>query len=132
MLRNQRQIQTSINKVLDGLVFAISLWLAHELRAILHFEFFGGTADIAPFEAYVSISILLLFVTPFVLDTQGFYSRSAWPSRAQTIWPLVKTSVFITLLIITVMFVLKIQLTRSVSRWPGPRRKARFVGSGDA
>ncbi len=72
MLRNQRQIQTSINKVLDGLVFAISLWLAHELRAILHFELFGGTADIAPFEAYVSISILLLFVTPFVLDTQGF------------------------------------------------------------
>jgi len=114
MLRNQRQIQTSINKVLDGLVFAISLWLAHELRAILHFEFFGGTTDIAPFEAYVSISILLLFVTPFVLDTQGFYSRSAWPSRAQTIWPLVKASVFITLLIITVMFVLKIQLTRSV------------------
>ena len=114
MLRNQRQIQTSINKVLDGLVFAISLWLAHELRAILHFEFFGGTTDIAPFEAYVSISILLLFVAPFVLDTQGFYSRSAWPSRAQTIWPLVKASVFITLLIITVMFVLKIQLTRSV------------------
>ena len=114
MLRNQRQIQTSINKVLDGLVFAISLWLAHELRTILHFEFFGGTADIAPFEAYIPISILLLFVTPFVLDTQGFYSRSAWPSRAQTIWPLVKASVFITLLIITVMFVLKIQLTRSV------------------
>ncbi|HIL73128.1 MAG TPA: sugar transferase, partial [Verrucomicrobia bacterium] len=115
MLRNQRQIQTSINKVLDGLVFAISLWLAHELRAVLHFEVFGGTTDIAPFEgAYVWISALLLFVAPFVLDTQGFYSRSAWPSHAQTVWPLVKASMLITLLIITVMFAFKIQLTRSV------------------
>ena len=115
MLRNQRQIQTSINKVLDGLVFAISLWLAHQLRAVLHFEVFGGTADIAPFEgAYVWISALLLFVAPFVLDTQGFYSRSAWPSHAQTVWPLLKASVLITLLIITVMFAFKIQLTRSV------------------
>ena len=49
MLRNQRQIQTGINKVLDGLVFAISLWLAHSLRAVLHCEVFGGTAEIAPF-----------------------------------------------------------------------------------
>ena len=115
MLRNQRQIQTSINKVLDGLVFAISLWLAHQLRAVLHFEVFGGTADIAPFEgAYVWISSLLMFVAPFVLDTQGFYSRSAWPSHAQTVWPLVKASMLITLLIITVMFAFKIQLTRSV------------------
>jgi len=115
MLRNQRQIHTSINKVLDGLVFAISLWLAHGLRAVLHFEVFGGTAEIAPFEgAYVWISVLLLFVAPFVLDTEGFYSRSAWPSRAQTIWPLAKASVLITLLIITVMFTFKIQLTRSV------------------
>ena len=115
MLRNQRQIHTSINKVLDGLVFAISLWIAHRLRAVLHFEVFGGTAEIAPFEgAYVWISVLLLFVAPFVLDTEGFYSRSAWPSRAQTIWPLAKASLLITLLIITVMFTFKIQLTRSV------------------
>ena len=114
MLRNQRQIQTSINKVLDGLVFAISLWLAHGLRGVMQFEVFGGTAKIAPFEEYVWISILLLFVAPFVLDTQGFYARSAWPSRAQTTWPLVKASLLITLLIITVMFVFKIQLTRSV------------------
>ncbi|HIM67989.1 MAG TPA: hypothetical protein EYM45_05435, partial [Verrucomicrobia bacterium] len=115
MLRNQRQIQTSINKVLDGLVFAISLWLAHGLRTVLPFEVFGGTAEIAPFKgAYVWISVLLLFVAPFVLDTQGFYSRSAWPSRAQTVWPLAKASVLITLLIITVMFAFRIQLTRSV------------------
>ena len=115
MLRNQRQIQTSINKVLDGFVFAISLWLAHSLRKVLHFEVFGGTAEIAPFNgAYVWISILLLFVAPFVLDTQGFYARSAWPSRAQTTWPLAKASLVISLLIITVLFAFKIQLTRSV------------------
>jgi len=89
--------------------------LAHKLRAVLHFEVFGGTAEIAPFnEAYVWISILLLFVAPFVLDTQGFYARSAWPSRGQTTWPLAKASLMISLLIITVLFAFKIQLTRSV------------------
>ena len=114
MLRNQRQIQTSINKVLDGLIFSISLWLAHELRAVFQFEVFGGTADIAPFEGpYVWISVLLLFVAPFVLDTQGFYARSAWPSRTQTIWPLAKASLLISLLIITLSFIFKIRLTGS-------------------
>ncbi len=115
MLRNQRLLQTGINKMLDGMVFAISLWLAHKLRDIPQFEVFGGTAEIAPFEgSYFWISLLLFFVAPLVLDTQGFYSRSAWPSRAQTIWPLAKTSLIITLLIIGVMFMFKIQLTRSV------------------
>ena len=115
MLRNQRRVQTGIHKVFDGMVFAISLWLAHGLRTVLHFEVFGGTAEIEPFErAYVWISILLLFVAPIVLDTQGFYARSAWPSRAQTIWPLAKASLLISLLIITLLFVSKIQLARSV------------------
>ena len=115
MLRNQRRVQTGIQKVLDGLVFAVSLWLAHGIRGAMDFEVFGGTTDIAPFErAYIWISLLLLFVAPIALDTQGFYARSAWPSRAQTIWPLVKASLLITLLIITVMFAFKIQLTRSV------------------
>ena len=120
MLRNQRQIQTSINKVLDGFVFAISLWLAHELRGLLDFEVFGGETKIAPFwgddsgRPYVWISILLLFVTPITLDTQGFYTRSAWPSRSQTFWPLAKASMIVTLGIIFGIFALKIQLTRSV------------------
>tara|TARA_Y100001968_G_scaffold26138_1_gene20383 strand:+ start:401 stop:1795 length:1395 start_codon:yes stop_codon:yes gene_type:complete len=115
MLRNQRRLQTGIHKVLDGGVFALGLWLAHVLRNALHFEVFGGTAQIAPFEgAYIWISILLLYLAPQVLDTQGFYARSTWPSRTQTVWPLVKASLLITLIIITVMFVFKIQLTRSV------------------
>ena len=105
MLRNQQRVQTGIHKTLDGLVFAVSLWLAHGMRGAMDFEVFGGTTEIAPFAgAYIWISLLLLFVAPIALNTQGFYARSAWPSRAQTIWPLVKASLLITLLIITVMF----------------------------
>ena len=106
--------------MLDGFVFAISLWLAHELRGLLDFEVFGGETKIAPFwgddsgRPYVWISILLLFVTPITLDTQGFYTRSAWPSRSQTFWPLAKASMIVTLGIIFGIFALKIQLTRSV------------------
>ena len=120
MLRNQRQLQTNVSKVLDGLFFALSLWLAHGMRGLLDVDWFGAEPEIASFwggatgRPYVWISILLLFAAPFVLDTQGFYTRSAWPSRGQTFWPLVKAAMLVTLGIILGIFMLKIQLTRSV------------------
>ena len=120
MLRNQRQLQPNISKVLDGLFFALSLWLAHGLRGLLDVDWFGAEPEIASFlggntgRPYVWISILLMFVAPFILDTQGFYTRSAWPSRGQTFWPLAKAAMIVTLGIILGIFMLKIQLTRSV------------------
>ncbi len=120
MLRNQRQIENAISKLIDGLFFASSLWLAHGLRSALNVDLFGAEPEIASFwgepsgRPYVWISLLLLFSAPITLNTQGFYSQSYWTSRKQIFWPLAKATMIVTLGIILGIFVLKIQLTRSV------------------
>lgn len=120
MLSNQRQIENTISKLIDGLFFAVSLWLAHSLRSILEVDLFGAEPEIASFwggpsgRPYIWISLLLLFIAPITLNTQGFYSQSYWTSRKQIFWSLVKATMIVTLGIIFGIFALKIQLTRSV------------------
>ena len=50
MLRRQKQIRVQVQKLLDGSIFAVALWLAHFLRAnVFKFEILGGTRDIENF-----------------------------------------------------------------------------------
>ena len=120
MLRNQRQIENNISKFIDGLFFALSLWLAHSLRGFLNVDLFGAESEIASFwggpsgRPYIWISLLLLFTAPITLNTQGFYSQSYWTSRKQVFWLITKATMIVTLGIILGIFALKIQLTRSV------------------
>ena len=120
MLRNQRQIENNISKFIDGLFFALSLWLAHGLRGFLNVDLFGAESEIASFwgepsgRPYIWISLLLLFTAPITLNTQGFYSQSYWTSRKQVFWLITKATMIVTLGIILGIFALKIQLTRSV------------------
>ena len=120
MLRNQRQIRNNISKFIDGLFFALSLWLAHGLRDFLNVDLFGAESEFASFwgepsgRPYIWISLLLLFTAPITLNTQGFYSQSYWTSRKQVFWLITKATMIVTLGIILGIFVLKIQLTRSV------------------
>ena len=120
MLRNQRQIENNISKLIDGLFFALSLWLAHGLRGFLNVDLFGAESEIASFwgeqsgRPYIWISLLLLFTAPITLNTQGFYSQSYWTSRKQVFWLITKATMIVTLGIILGIFALKIQLTRSV------------------
>ena len=120
MLRNQRKIENNISKFIDGLFFALSLWLAHGLRGFLNVDLFGAESEIASFwgepsgRPYIWISLLLLFTAPITLNTQGFYSQSYWTSRKQVFWLITKATMIVTLGIILGIFALKIQLTRSV------------------
>jgi len=120
MLRNQRQIENNVSKFIDGLFFALSLWLAHGLRGFLNVDLFGAESEIASFwgepsgRPYIWISLLLLFTAPITLNTQGFYSQSYWTSRKQVFWLITKATMIVTLGIILGIFALKIQLTRSV------------------
>ena len=120
MLRNQRQIENNSRKFIDGLFFALSLWLAHGLRGFLNVDLFGAESEIASFwgepsgRPYIWISLLLLFTAPITLNTQGFYSQSYWTSRKQVFWLITKATMIVTLGIILGIFALKIQLTRSV------------------
>jgi exopolysaccharide biosynthesis polyprenyl glycosylphosphotransferase len=122
MLRRQRQVRTQFQKLMDAGLFALAFWLAHYLRSSWlndpsvwkFFEFFGGTAEIQKFNEYAWLLLLILPVSPFLLETQGFYNRPLNSSRKRTAWQLFKASFLMVIVVISVMFLTRDLLSRSV------------------
>ena len=121
MLRRQKQIRTQVQKLLDGSLFAVSLWLAHYLRAhVLKFEIFGGTADIEGFQEWLWLFFIIIPVAPLLLDMQGFYNRSLVPGRRATAWQLLRASFLAMVVLVTLLFLFKENPARSVIFFFGP------------
>lgn len=121
MLRRQRQIRMQVQKLLDGGLFALALWLAHYFRnTYLRVSFFGGTPTIEPFEDFLWLFLLMIPIAPFILETQGFYNRPLLPSRRTTAWQLLKASVLAMIVMISLIFLFKELPARSVVLLFGP------------
>src|SRR5215469_13708461 len=95
MLRRDRQIRMQVYQLVDACLFALSFWLAYTLRSdpriIYHFglEPFGKNPGMS-FEKLVWIYPVLVFVSPLVLEGQGFYSESLVSSRLTRYWQLLR------------------------------------------
>ena len=100
--------------ILDACLFAIGFWLAHWIRSHLPIQVFGGTAEIEPFDHYFHIFLLTLPFAALILEGQGFYNRKEMASRKDTFWILLKSSIFATIGLILVLFLMRLQLARSV------------------
>lgn len=121
MLRRERQIRTQVQKLLDGGLFAVALWLAHYFRNThLKVSFFGGTPTIEPFEEFLWLFLLIIPIAPFILETQGFYNRPLLASRRTTAWQLLKASVIAMIVMISMIFLFKELPARSVVLLFGP------------
>lgn len=114
MLRRQRQLRTSVHLVLDACLFAIGFWLAHWVRSHLPITVFGGTAEIEPFDHYFHIFLLTLPFAALILEGQGFYNRKELAGRSETLWILLKSCLFAIVGLILVLFLMRLQLARSV------------------
>jgi exopolysaccharide biosynthesis polyprenyl glycosylphosphotransferase len=123
MLGSQRLFRTRIQKVVDAGLFALGFYLAWLLRAnapafgesfVLFFQFFGGRADIQPFHDYTWYALFTLPAAMVLLEIQGFYKRPLIPTRWQTIVPLFKVCLSLTLGIVVVLFLTKAPLSRGV------------------
>jgi exopolysaccharide biosynthesis polyprenyl glycosylphosphotransferase len=92
MLRRDRQLRTQISQLKDAALFAIGLWLAHLWRA--HFPdtpiLWWTFDEIAPFERYVWLYLIIIPGVPLVLESQGFYQRPLFGLRRETAWLLLK------------------------------------------
>jgi exopolysaccharide biosynthesis polyprenyl glycosylphosphotransferase len=108
---------------MDACLFGVSFWLAHLLRShaedfgpefVAVLRWLGGTPVIEPFEAYFAIFLLVIPMSLVLLEAQGFYDRSLLASRRQTAWQLLKACSLVSLGVVLVMFLLKIQLARAV------------------
>src|SRR3977135_3670962 len=97
MLRRDRQIRMQIHQLMDACLFAVSFWLAFELRtspAVI--EFLGLVPFDRPFATYFWFYLALISVAPLILELQGFYDRPSICPRRATLWPLFKGCFFTT------------------------------------
>src|SRR5665213_1830082 len=93
MLLRDRQFRVKVHQLIDGCLFALGLWLAWGIRnywtqfgpegvnAIFGPNFahkiFGlkGVDAIAPFQDYLWLFLVVIPMTPLVLEWHGFYER---------------------------------------------------------
>ncbi|MBU6399052.1 MAG: sugar transferase [Verrucomicrobia bacterium] len=114
MLGRQRQLRKQMYRLVDAGLFAIAFRLAHLLRSHWQLAILGGTPEIPSFEEFNWLFVVVLLLAPLWLELGGFYSRPLLPSRRSTAWRLFKGCTLAVISVISVMFLLRIQLARSV------------------
>src|SRR6185312_17189848 len=121
MLRRDRQIKLQVYQLIDACIFAFSFWLAYRLRTdvrvIYHFGLlpFGQNPNFS-MEKLVWIYPVLVFVSPLVLEAQGFYSRSILSSRRIKYWQLFRSCILMVLVLVLALFLSRV-LVSFVARW---------------
>ncbi len=121
MLRRDRQIKMQVYQLVDACLFALSFWLAYRLRSdpriIFHFNLdpFGHDQNTS-FEKLVWIYPVLIFLSPLVLEGQGFYSRSILTSRRAKYWQLLKSCTLMVLGLILALYFSR-ALVSVIARW---------------
>ena len=121
MLRRDRQIRMQIHQLMDACLFAVSFWIAYELRANPDIiDLFALRDWSVPFDTYVQLYLVLIPAAPLLLEGQGFYARSPFCSRNTTAWILLKGCFFTTLGLVLTMYLFNIPpVARGVVIWFG-------------
>ena len=123
MPSKQREFIIQVNQLGDGLLIAIVFWFAHALREQLayvfpfHYRFLGYPFQfgmIAPFRYYKWLYLVILPLYPFLLDVNGFYTRSHTLRRRNTVWILVKSCAICLLAIMAALYFFRLAM---LSRW---------------
>jgi exopolysaccharide biosynthesis polyprenyl glycosylphosphotransferase len=112
-------MRMQIHQMMDACLFAISFWAAYELRASDFIQELFNQPPIAPFEKYFWFYLVLIPVSPIVLEAQGFYDRPLIAPRRHTLWPLFKGCLLITLGLTVAMFFTRHYIARAVPIWFG-------------
>lgn len=114
MLRRHQQIRMQVQQLLDACLFAVSFWLAYQVRASAVARDWFVLDPVGPFETYVSFYFLLIPAVPLVLDSQKFYDRPVSPPRRMIFWPLMRGCFLVVLGLTLLLFFFRIYLPRAV------------------
>jgi len=113
MLTRDRQLRTQLHQAKDAALFALALWIAHYIRSNLSWQIFEDH-PVEEFKQFAWLYVIIFPGVPLVLEIQGFYQRHIPGTRRETAWLLFKGSFFVTVGIILVMWMFKMNLARSV------------------
>jgi exopolysaccharide biosynthesis polyprenyl glycosylphosphotransferase len=111
MLLRQRQLQTKIHALADAALFGAMFWLAHFVRSLPQLD---KQSMIGPFAQYQWLLLVVVPLTPPLLELQGFYRRPLLASRRQTLAQILRGSAWMSLAIIVAMFLFKQEVARGV------------------
>jgi exopolysaccharide biosynthesis polyprenyl glycosylphosphotransferase len=96
------------HQLVDVCIFALSFWLAYELRTDVRVAFHLGFVPVVkPFENYAWVYLVLIPIVPLILEGQGFYNRPVLSPRRAFLWPLFKGCVLITLTVVLALFLFR-------------------------
>jgi exopolysaccharide biosynthesis polyprenyl glycosylphosphotransferase len=114
MLRRDRQMRMQVYQLMDACIFAVSFWLAYEFRASDFVTITLGHPPIAHFEEFFWHYLVLIPVSPLILEAQGFYDRPLIAPRRHTLVPLLKGCVFISIGLTLALFFSRLTIARFV------------------
>ena len=112
-------MRMQIHQLVDACLFALSFWLAYELRSDPVIINFFGLRPVGEFKGFVWLYLVLMPAAPLILEAQGFYSRPLVGSRWTTLWQLFKGCVLTSLALILALFCFKMLIARWVVIWFG-------------
>lgn len=109
MLQRDRVIRTQVQQLADASLFALSFWLAYQLRELPFFSSALGLQTIAPesFSQNVWLYFALVPAAPLVLESQGFYNRPVVGRLRTMFWPLLKSCFIVTIGLVLLIFVFR-------------------------
>jgi exopolysaccharide biosynthesis polyprenyl glycosylphosphotransferase len=135
MMRRDRQIRVQIHQWMDGMVFALGLWLAHFIRyhwhgivlylrklavvnAVAHFVRYDlarmpvGPAPyqpdrVLPFDVYFPLFLVVIPMGMFILEAEGFYEQAVFAPRRMKAWQLAKACFITTIGLILVIYLVR-------------------------
>ncbi len=104
MPNQRREMYITANQLLDALVITAMFWVAHALREQLAFVMPDRFPRIDLFRSYAWLYLIIIPLYPFLLDINGYYSRSAHDTHAHTYWTLIKSGGICALIAIATMY----------------------------
>jgi len=119
MLRRDRQMRMQIHQLMDACLFALSFWLAYQLRANADLQEFFGLHRVSPLKNFGWLYFILIPAAPLILEAQGFYSRPLLCPRRTTLWQLFKGCALTSLGLILALFMDRMLIARWVVFWFG-------------
>jgi exopolysaccharide biosynthesis polyprenyl glycosylphosphotransferase len=109
MLRRDRQIRTQLHQLADACLFAASFWVAYMLRTdpqiVAWLNLPAITDEALDSEKIIWLYAALFPAAPLILESQGFYNRAAFSSRAAIFWPLLKGCLITSIGLVLAMYV---------------------------
>ncbi len=111
MFSFNRKTRTRLLQLCDASLFVLAFTLVYFVRATFPF---WNLPVLQPFRDYLILIPVLAFLGPASLSSQGFYRELHLTARSQALFAALRSIFIVGLILITLLFLLRVQYARSV------------------